>query len=168
MSGSLLFKDYTMIINLEVSYQKMLGMMSLITPPVAVAAFFAASIAQAPAMATGWTSMRFGWTAYVVPFLFVFSPSLLLQGDDSVTLAADVVTAVFGVWLISAAMIGYFINALSFVMRALAVLAGILLLIPQELAIGTVWTDILGGILALILIGSDCLVTQKRKTTISG
>ena len=144
------------------------GMMSLITPPVAVAAFFAASIAQAPAMATGWTSMRFGWTAYVVPFLFVFSPSLLLQGDDYVTLAADVVTAVFGVWLVSAAMIGYFINALSFVMRALAVLAGILLLIPQELAIGTVWTDILGGILALILIGSDCLVTQKRKTTISG
>ncbi len=144
------------------------GMMSLITPPVAVAAFFAASIAQAPAMGTGWTSMRFGWTAYVVPFLFVFSPSLLLQGDDSVTLAADVVTAVFGVWLVSAAMIGYFINALSFVMRALAILAGILLLIPQELAIGTVWTDILGGILALIFIGFDCLVTQKRKTTISG
>jgi len=143
------------------------GMMSLITPPVAVAAFFAASIAQAPAMGTGWTSMRFGWTAYVVPFLFVFSPSLLLQGDDSVTLAADVVTAVFGVWLVSAAMIGYFINALSFVMRALAILAGILLLIPQELAIGTVWTDILGGILALIFIGFDCLVTQKRKTTIS-
>ena len=46
--------------------------------PVAVAAFFAASIAQARRRwQTGWYSMRFGWTAYVVPFLFVFSPSLL-------------------------------------------------------------------------------------------
>ena len=143
------------------------GMMSLITPPVAVAAFFAASIAQAPAMATGWTSMRFGWTAYVVPFLFVFSPSLLLQGDDSVTLIVDVATAVFGVWLVSAAMIGYFINALSLAMRAFAFLAGLLLLIPQELATGAGWTDAFGAVLALIFVGSDYSATRRRREKVS-
>ena len=57
------------------------GMMSMITPPIALAAFAAASIARAPAMATGWAAMRFGWSAYVIPVLFVFSPTLLLIGD---------------------------------------------------------------------------------------
>jgi len=56
-----------------------LGMMSMITPPVAIGAFFAASLAGAEPMRTGFTAMRFGWTAYIVPFLFIFSPALLLQ-----------------------------------------------------------------------------------------
>jgi TRAP-type uncharacterized transport system fused permease subunit len=59
-----------------------LGMMSFLTPPVAIGAFFAASLAKAPPMVTAWTSMRFGWTAYVVPFMFVFAPALLLQNPD--------------------------------------------------------------------------------------
>ena len=144
------------------------GMMSLITPPVAVAAFFAASIAEAPAMATGWTSMRFGWTAYVVPFLFVFSPSLLLQGDDNLALAIDVTTAVGGVWLASAGMIGYLIHTLSVPMRALALLTGILLLIPQQLTTGAGWTDVFGAILAVVLIGSEYRTTRNRRAVVSG
>ena len=72
----------------------------------------------------------------MVPFLFVFSPSLLLQGNDAVALVVDVATAIGGVWLVSAAMIGYLINLLSWPMRALAMLTGILLLIPQELTMG--------------------------------
>ena len=143
------------------------GMMSLITPPVAVAAFFAASIAEAPAMATGWTSMRFGWTAYVMPFLFVFSPSLLLQGDDHVALAVDVSTAVIGVWLVSSAMIGYFINALGLLLRSLAMVAGILLLIPQELATGFILTDIVGAALAVVLFASEYINSRSRRTLAS-
>ena len=57
------------------------GMMSMITPPIALAAFAAAAIAKAPAMATGWAAMRFGWAAYVIPVLFAFSPTLILIGD---------------------------------------------------------------------------------------
>ena len=144
------------------------GMMSLITPPVAVAAFFAASIAEAPAMATGWTSMRFGWTAYVMPFLFVFSPSLLLQGDDNVALAVDVSTAVIGVWLVSSAMIGYFINVLGVLLRSLAMAAGILLVIPQELATGFIWTDIVGAALAMVLFASEFINTRRRRALASG
>ena len=56
------------------------GMMSMITPPVAIAAYAAASIAGSDPMKTGWAAVRFGWIAYVIPFLFVGAPSLLLDG----------------------------------------------------------------------------------------
>ena len=145
-----------------------LGMMSFLTPPVAIAAYFAASMADAPPMATGWTCMRFGWTAYVVPFLFVFSPSLLLQGNDAVALVVDVATAIGGVWLVSAAMIGYLINLLSWPMRALAMLTGILLLIPQELTTGAGWTDLAGAVLAVALIAIDYTALRKRRAAVAG
>ena len=57
------------------------GMMSMITPPIAIAAFAAASLAGADAMRTGFAACRFGWTAFIVPVLFVFSPSLLMVGE---------------------------------------------------------------------------------------
>ncbi len=140
-----------------------LGMMSFLTPPVAIAAFFAASMADAPPMATGWTCMRFGWTAYVVPFLFVFSPSLLLQGDNALDLVIDVATAIGGVWLVSAAMIGYLINVLSMPMRAFAILTGILLLVPKTIIPGGGWTNLLGAALAIALVAVDYAAARRQR-----
>src|SRR5260221_8711240 len=57
------------------------GIMSLITPPIATAAFVAATIAKTDPMAAGWTAMRFGWASYIVPFLFVYSPALIMRGS---------------------------------------------------------------------------------------
>ncbi|MGA0926460.1 MAG: TRAP transporter permease, partial [Burkholderiaceae bacterium] len=57
------------------------GMMSMITPPVAIASYAAAGIAGSNPMATGFSSVRLGWSAYIVPVLFVFSPTLLLIGE---------------------------------------------------------------------------------------
>jgi TRAP transporter 4TM/12TM fusion protein len=58
------------------------GMLSSITPPVAIASFAAAGIAGAPAMKTGWQSMWVGSIIYFIPFFFVLNPTLLLQGDN--------------------------------------------------------------------------------------
>jgi TRAP transporter 4TM/12TM fusion protein len=58
------------------------GMLSAITPPVAIASFAAAGIAGAPAMKTGWESMWVGSIIYFIPFFFVLNPALLLQGDN--------------------------------------------------------------------------------------
>src|SRR5215218_7988423 len=58
------------------------GMLSSITPPVAIASFAAAGIAGAPPMKTGWESMRVGSIIYFIPFFFVLNPALLLQGDN--------------------------------------------------------------------------------------
>jgi TRAP transporter 4TM/12TM fusion protein len=58
------------------------GMLSAITPPVAIASFAAAGIAGAPAMKTGWESMRVGSIIYFIPFFFVLNPALVLQGSN--------------------------------------------------------------------------------------
>ncbi|MAS15205.1 MAG: C4-dicarboxylate ABC transporter permease [Nitratireductor sp.] len=127
-----------------------LGMMSMVTPPVGIGAFFAASIAKAPPMTTAFESMRFGWTAYIIPFLFVFSPALLLLGDPVDSVIA-VVTAVLGVYAISAAFIGWLHGPAGLARRGAIAVAGIALLLPP--GIGgetTLWVN--GAGLALLVI----------------
>ena len=122
-------------------------------------------IKKAPPMATGWTCMRFGWTAYVVPFLFVFSPSLLLQGSVE-DLIIDVSSAIAGVWLISAGMIGYFARNLDIVGRAAFLLAGILLLIPSELGIWAIWTDWVGWSMGIAVVFWDIRMARKLRIAV--
>lgn len=100
------------------------GMMSMITPPIALAAFTAATLTKADPMATGFISMRFGWTAYVVPFLFVVSPTLLLYGDSITTITIDTITVAIGVYGVSVAAIGYFCREQSLVTRVLLIVSG--------------------------------------------
>jgi len=126
------------------------GMMSMITPPIALAAFSAAAIARAPAMATGWAAMRFGWSAYVIPLLFVFSPTLILIGAP-MEIALAVMTAVVGVWLVSAALAGYFSTQLTVTMRILFAFAGLMALVPSGLFSGALFTDIAGVIFGAVL-----------------
>ena len=128
-----------------------LGMMSMITPPVAIAAFFAANLAEAPPMRTGFSAMRFGWTAYIVPFLFVFSPSLLFRGGYG-EMVASFATAVGGVWLVSAGLTGYFKRELTIAARLAFALAGLLLLMPRNAVEWGHWSDIAGVVLGVGLV----------------
>jgi TRAP transporter 4TM/12TM fusion protein len=138
------------------------GMMSMITPPVAIAAYAAAGIARADPMRTGWEACRFGWSAFVVPFLFVLSPTLLLIGPaDAVALA--VVTAVLGIWLTSIAVIGFFMRPLGGAQRALFGAAGLLALIPASAFPGAVITDIAGAALGAALIAREIWVVRPKQ-----
>ncbi len=119
------------------------GMMSFITPPICIAAFAAARLADSDQMRTGFAAARFGWSAFVVPFLFVFSPSLVLQGQP-LELVHDVATALAGVWLVSAGLIGFLFRRLSAAERALLILGGGLLLFPSTAIPGGLWTDLAG------------------------
>ena len=85
------------------------GMLSFITPPVALAAFAAASVANVSPMRAGVEAMRLGAIIYFVPFFFVFNPALLLQGSLLENLQA-LSTALVGVALVSAALQGYLIG----------------------------------------------------------
>lgn len=128
-----------------------LGMMSMVTPPVGIGAFFAASIAKAPPMATAMESMRFGWTAYIVPFLFVFSPALLLIGDPLDSLVA-VVTAALGVYAISAAFVGWLHGPAGPARRLATAAAGLALLLPPGIGgEATLWING-AGLVALALL----------------
>ncbi len=130
------------------------GMMSMITPPIALAAFAAASIAKAPAMATGWAAMRFGWSAYVIPVLFVLSPTLLLRGETwDITIA--VASAGMGVWLVSSALAGYFSGHLSRLTRIGFAAFGLIALVPATAFTGAFYTDIVGVLGGIALMVAD-------------
>ena len=109
------------------------GMLSMITPPVCLATFAAASIGGADFMKTGWAGMRLGIVAYVVPFLFAYHPALLMQGSV-VDVGLAVATAVLGVALLSVACVGYLFRPMGWGRRAGFGLAGLLLLPPPSSA----------------------------------
>ena len=85
------------------------GMVSFITPPVALAAFVAAGIARAAPMEVGMQSVRLGSAMYFVPFFFVLNPALILRGTPW-EIVVVVSTAVLGVGLIASALAGYLIG----------------------------------------------------------
>ena len=126
-----------------------LGMMSFVTPPVAIAAFFAANVAGADPMRTGWIAMRFSWTAYIVPFLFVFSPSLLLQSSSWTETTFSIATAIVGVWFVSAGMVGFGLRRMSGWLRMASIAGGALLLLPIEMTSWTVYANVLGAMVAV-------------------
>ncbi|MDE0717830.1 MAG: TRAP transporter fused permease subunit, partial [Rhodospirillaceae bacterium] len=130
------------------------GMLSMITPPVAIAAFTAANLSGAGPMATALSAVRFGWPAYVVPFLFVLSPTLLMQGDAvSVLLAAA--TAVLGVAAVTSALAGYALKPLDPAARLENGAAGHALLLPPEAFAEAGWINLAGAaVLALGLMFS--------------
>ncbi len=82
------------------------GMVSFITPPVALASFVAAGIAGAAPLKVGLQSMRLGSTMYFVPFFFVLNPALILRGEP-LDIAVVVVTAFAGITMIASALEGY-------------------------------------------------------------
>jgi TRAP-type uncharacterized transport system fused permease subunit len=115
------------------------GMLSSITPPVAIASFAAAGIAGAPAMKTGWQSMWVGSIIYFIPFFFVMNPALVLQGDGIYLEALRLTVAAFiGIVLICGGIQGYqagvgdtrHAGSLEWPIRALLVLGGLILATP--------------------------------------
>ena len=107
------------------------GLMSMITPPVALAAFTAAKLADAGPMGTALAACQFGWPAFIVPFLFVLAPNLIMVGE-TIDIAVAFFTAVVGIWFASAGFIGFLTRRLSPTLRALYIIGGLGLLIPSE------------------------------------
>ena len=112
------------------------GMLSFITPPVALAAFAAASVANVAPMRAGFEAMRLGAIIYFVPFFFVFNPALLLQGSIIENVQAFT-TAILGVGIVSGALQGYLIGVgnlgsgtKGFVVKTLIGLSGLILALP--------------------------------------
>lgn len=110
------------------------GVVSTITPPVALASFAAAAIAQSPPMATAFESARIGIAKYLVPFIFVYNPSLLFEGPLWLTLWSTA-AALIGVWALSVALEGWLKGPVSPLLRAAAGIAGIALMYPPMLSV---------------------------------
>jgi TRAP transporter 4TM/12TM fusion protein len=125
------------------------GCLSMITPPIALAAYAAAHIAGADPMRVGWIACRLGWPAFVLPFVFAWSPGLLLIGKP-LEIAAAIVFTIAGVWLGTAAISGFFLKALTPLRRWGAGLAAVLMLAPAEHTI-----HFAGLILGLVIVAFE-------------
>ncbi|MEM8752055.1 MAG: TRAP transporter permease [Pseudomonadota bacterium] len=113
------------------------AVVSAITPPVALAAYAGAAIAGSDPMRTSVASFRVGLAAFIVPFMFFYSPGLLMEGDWA-TIVRNAATALVGVYLLAAAAQGWFFGPAGWAMRA-ALLVGALCMIAGD------WrTDLLG------------------------
>ena len=137
------------------------GMLSMITPPVAIAAFAAATVANSEPMKTGFTAVSFGWSAYLVPFLFVLAPELLFEGE-LLLIGTTLATAILGIWLVCAGFNGFLMHVIQLPMRIVAVVAGLALILPSSAFPAAPWTDFIGLAAAVLAIGYE--YTQSKKT----
>jgi TRAP transporter 4TM/12TM fusion protein len=125
------------------------AILSAITPPVALAVFAAAGLAKANMWDAGWAAMRVAAAGYVVPFMFVYEPALLMfKGWDEwhVSLLAFL-SASIGCMALAAGLHGYLLAACRMWERAVLVIAALLLIVPE------LYTSIV-GIVLLIVIGA--------------
>jgi len=119
------------------------GMLSFITPPVALGAFAAASIAGSSALSTGFKAMRLGSIIYFIPFFFVLEPALIMEGSLLKTLTATLKVAI-GIVLIAGTLQSYIIaigfidrpGSLGAAGRSLVIIGGGLIALPTTEVIG--------------------------------
>jgi TRAP transporter 4TM/12TM fusion protein len=127
------------------------AILSAITPPVALAVYAANSISQGGLWETGVAALKLGATGYIIPFMFVFGPSLLMIGAWH-TIALTTFTALVGVTALAASLHGYFLRPTRLFERILLFAAAIVLIKPG------IWTDLVGfSALAVVLISQQLL-----------
>jgi TRAP transporter 4TM/12TM fusion protein len=110
-----------------------MGVTSDLTPPTCLSPFAAAAIAGSPPMATAWQAMRLGAVLFIVPFMFVYSPELLMMGSWPEILFAFARAGV-GVFCLAAGLQGWLRCRATVLERALLITAGILLVVPNLMA----------------------------------
>lgn len=142
------------------------GMLSMITPPIAIAAYAAASIGGADQYRTGFAAFRFGWASYILPFYFIYKPGLLLDTSGLQSAYVFASTAV-SLALIAGAVIGFGHRALSLPMRTVWLILGVAVIFPLdhfsplvEYAVALVAT----GVLLMHLTTSRTLQTNGAPT----
>ncbi len=133
------------------------GIVADITPPVALAAYAGSAIAQGNPMKTGVTATRLAIAAFIIPFVFAYSPAILFVGESILwyEVALIVITAVIGMIGVAAGLSGYLVGDMNVVERIATILGGVLLIIPG------VWTDIAG--IALVAVAVAWQLMQKKR-----
>ena len=130
------------------------AIISMVTPPVCIAAYAGAAIAGSQPMRTGWAAARLAIIAYIVPFLFVFFPALIFKGSPEVIIIC-IVTALFGCFVLSAALSGYLFKTIAPIKRIILGITAIGLLIPihrHMIAFSSIVNVVSAGLALLLII----------------
>ena len=133
------------------------GIVADITPPVALAAYAGSAIAKAPPMKTALNATRLAIAAFIIPYIFAYSPIMLFIGDDvnAINVIRVVITSFGGMFLIAAGLIGFMLQKLNIVLRLVSVAAGLMMIHPGAV------TDLI-GIAILIAILAYQVISEKR------
>lgn len=137
------------------------GIVADLTPPVALAAYAGAAIAQANPMKTALTSTKLAIGAFIVPYVFALNPAMLFIGTSNVfEIILIVVSSLVGIFAVSAALEGYILCRMTWYERLISVVGGLLLIYP-----GLV-TDLIGVSLASIAIAIQ-IIRRRRSKAVS-
>ncbi|MGI6604926.1 MAG: TRAP transporter permease [bacterium] len=132
--------------------------LSNLTPPVALAAYTGAGIAGANPSQVGWTAFKLALAGFLIPYIFVYSPVLLLVGGSPLEIIQAIMTSIIGTVALAAAVQNFFLGQLNLVQRALLFAGALTLIIPGTL------TDLIGlGTLVTVYIWQRA--TSQRPQT---
>jgi TRAP-type uncharacterized transport system fused permease subunit len=142
------------------------GILSMITPPVAFAAYAAANIARTDGWTTGWIACVVGWSTFLLPFLFVLTPSLLMDGSwTEIVLNFSRVT--FGIWLGTAAVVGFALARLTRMWRMIFGLLALAVVLPPEAFAAAIYINAAGITAAIILLTMNWTQLRAEKRAIA-
>jgi TRAP transporter 4TM/12TM fusion protein len=133
------------------------AVLSAITPPVALAVYAAAGLAKADLWASGWAAVKIGAAGFIVPFMLIYEPALLMIGTWPAIIGAFI-TASIGILLFAAGLHGYFITRTNLWQRVVLIVAGLMLIDPGLL------TDIIGAVLAGVVIVAQLVSSRVAAT----
>jgi TRAP transporter 4TM/12TM fusion protein len=137
------------------------GMLSMITPPVAFAAYAAANIAKTDGWTTGWIACLVGWSTFILPFLFVLTPSLLMDGP-SYLIVWNFARILFALFVGTAAIVGFALTPLNTLWRCLYGILALPIALPPEAVTGGYTINFIGIGAAIALLVFDHI--QRKKT----
>jgi TRAP-type uncharacterized transport system fused permease subunit len=130
------------------------GIVADITPPVALAAYAGSGIAKSDPMKTGFIATKLAIGAFLVPYIFVYNPAMLLIGTTPLLLTQNLITACCGMYGVGAAMIGFCMAPMNWIERVAFFAAGLMLIDPGTL------TDLAG--LAILALGISNQLRKKK------
>jgi len=138
------------------------GIIADITPPVALAAFAGAGIAKANPMKTGINASKLAIAAFLVPYIFVLNPQMLLFDVNAISFIWMLITSLVGIISIAASVNGWFMTTEFWYERIIGFVGGILLIDPG------LTTDLIGmGLIALMVISQITRVRKAKRATVS-
>ena len=138
------------------------GILSMITPPVAFAAYAAANIARTDGWTTGWLACLVGWSTFVLPFLFVLTPSLLMDGTWTEILF-NFSRVMYGIYLGTAVGVGFALMPLSMVSRIIYGALSLAVVLPPETFKGAIYINFVGITASAALLAADWLRLRASK-----
>jgi TRAP-type uncharacterized transport system fused permease subunit len=137
------------------------GMLSMITPPVAIAAYAAANIARVSGWTTGWVAVMVGWSTFFIPFLFVLEPALLMEGPWW-WIGWHFARNMLGIFMGTAAIVGYGCTFLTPAMRIAFGAAALTILLPPNAFAGADVLDWIGLAGSLAMLALNYLQSRRK------